>query len=167
MNIVNQISILGSHLERIVKKIVFATRVKENFQKRSSLDKDKHCPDSSVKVKLHLTLEPVPVMMRNKEWMLKKKLFSSHGLTATEECLENLLDRSKCMFTQSCFQEIYYNSNTKNEKPLRFYIVNELVTSERDYLINSWSSWFEPNVEKCWIFEPKNGNVKKKYRFPL
>jgi len=31
----------------------------------------------------------------------------------------------------------------------------------------TWSSWFEPNVEKCWIFEPKNGNVKKKYRFPL
>ena len=140
VNIMNKFSILGSHIEKMVKKI-FATRATEKIQKRPSLDKDKNCPDFSVKVKLHLTLKPV--MMRKtvdyKELMLEKRNVSSHGpedLTTTDKCLENLLARSKCVFTQSSFQEIYYNSNIKNEKPLRFFIVNELVTSERDYLAN-------------------------------
>merc|ERR1712062_208128 len=73
--------------------------------------------------------------------MLKKRIVKNHEpediVTAEEgSYFENLLSKSKLTVTQSSFQDIYYNSNIKNKRPLKFYIVNELITSERDYLAN-------------------------------
>ena len=32
---------------------------------------------------------------------------------------------------------------------------------------SSWSSWFEPNVQKNLVFEPKNGNVEQTIKFHI